>query len=184
MMFRASLFSLFFMSCLSTNSALAQASPVDLGFEFQAYPTGLIPGLRIEKGIGRKHAVNLRFGYNWIRHGDAGKHDDERGDGFGGSVGFRHYFTEGQKHLFLGLRSDVWFNQIDWQDSSPQRQGATKITVLQPTLEGGYLFLFGSGDWSFTPSIATGFEVNVKTEGEETGQGLILLGGISIGKRF
>ena len=63
-----------------------------------------------------------------------------------------------------------------------QQSGKTDITVLQPTIQLAYIFL--KNDWLFTPHLAFGFEINVKTEGEEVGEGAILLGGISIGRRF
>ena len=51
----------------------------DIGIEIQAYPTGLIPGIRAEWGWGEQQSVHLRLGYNIVRHRDLGEHEDERG---------------------------------------------------------------------------------------------------------
>ena len=161
--------------------------PVDVTFEFQAYPTGLIPGLRIEKFISEKSAISLRFGYNWIRHRDLGEHEDERGDGYGITIGYKHYFNKNYSSWFAGVRSDIWWNTIDWEDPNLSIggivSGRTDIVVLQPTIEAGKAFVLSSG-LIFSPSVAFGYEWNVKTTGEPTGQGAILLVGIQLGKRF
>ncbi len=168
-------------------AAKAQTEQVfDVSMEIQAYPTGIIPGLRLEKGFAEKHAVHLRLGYNWVRHRDLGEHDDERGDGYGFTLGYKYYFGSDFQRFFLGARNDIWWNTIDWKDNidTPMEvSGQTDITVVQPTLEAGYLFAFGE-NWLFTPAIGFGYEVNVKTEGQPTGEGAILLLGISLGRRF
>lgn len=169
-----------------TVSLSAQSSAFDLDFEFQAYPTGLIPGIKLEKGFSNHHAVGLRFGYQIIRHRDLGVHDDERGNGYGFTLGYKYYFKEGFKGLSLGVRNDIWFNELDWRDDplvGGSIMGTSKITVVQPTAEATYLIPFGES-WIFSPSIAFGFEVNVKTEGEPVGEGAILLIGLNLGKRF
>lgn len=114
------------------------------GFEFQAYPTGLIPGLRIEKGIGTKSAVHLRLGYQWIRHRDLGVHEDERGNGYGFTLGYRRYFSEGFRGVSISSRCDLWFNKLDWEDTdiAIPVSGTSDIVVVQPTLELGYTFEF------------------------------------------
>ncbi len=158
----------------------------DISFEFQAYPTGLIPGLRIAKAFGDKNAVHLRLGANIFDHRDLGVQDEEQGKGLGFSIGYKRYLKNDHQGWSLGIRNDLWFNTVEWIDYidlADDLTGTTKITVVQPTLELGYLLKFGKS-WIFTPAVAFGYEVNVKTEGEPTGEGAILLLGISIGKRL
>jgi hypothetical protein len=158
----------------------------DISFEFQAYPTGLIPGLRVEQGFGDKSALHLRLGANLFDHRNLGVQDEERGSGFGFSVGYKRYLKNDHKGWSLGLKNDIWFNTVNWVDNisgGTDQEGTTKIVVVQPTAELGYLMKFGN-NWVFTPSIAFGFEVNVKTEGEPTGEGAIFLLGLSIGRRL
>ena len=165
-----------------TQSSVAQ---IDVNIELQAYPTGIIPGLRIEHNQGNKSATHIRLGYNWIRHRDLGVQDDERGDGIGFTLGHKRYFKEGHEGWHLGIKSDFWWNTIDWKNNIGEVNevsGTTNITVIQPTLELGYLI--SKPNLLITPTIAFGYEWNVKTEGQPTGEGAILLIGIQIGKRF
>lgn len=164
----------------------AQETPLNVSAEFQIYPTGMLPGLRIEKGFGIRHALLLRAGYNVVRHGDAGKHDDERGGGPGFTFGYKRYFAEGFRGWFAGVKNDFWFNEIKWKDNAGlpnESAGTSRISVVQPTAVAGFLFEFGH-DWILAPALAFGFEINVKTKGEPTGEGAIFLAGIQLGKRF
>lgn len=165
--------------------AQAQRGPVDVDFELQAYPTGLIPGVRVDLNVAGKNAAYLRLGYQLIDHRDLGKHMDEKGSGLGFTLGYKRYIKSGFQGLFFGARNDIWFNKIDWEDFNIviARSGTTKITVVQPTAEAGYLFELGNG-WIFAPTLAFGFEINVKTKGEPTGEGAIVLLGLNVGKRF
>ena len=106
-------------------------SQIDVNFELQIYPTGVIPGLRIEKIHGSKSASHLRLGYNWIRHRDLGKQDDERGDGFGFTIGHKKYFKENHHGLHLGIKSDFWRNSIDWKNNIGEEEEFGEIQRLQ-----------------------------------------------------
>ena len=91
------------------------------------------------------------------------------------------------KVFFLGARTDLWFNKIDWkQDPNliTEVKGRTDITVFQPTVEAGYVVNLKKEGWSFVPSIAFGAEINIKTKGEPVGEGAVLLLGFTFRKRF
>ena len=160
-------------------------SQTEIGIEFQLYPTGLIPGLRVDQYISDRTAMHLRLGYQIIDHRDLGVQDDETGSGYGLSIGTNHYFSDSREKWFWGLRADLWLNSIDWINEDPVNtaSGTTDITVLQPTALAGYRIPIGQQGF-ITPSIAFGFEWNVKTEGEPTGEGAILLIGIHGGLRL
>lgn len=182
--------SLLLLAFLGKGQSLkAQDSPsalFDLTLEWQTYPAGTIPGLRAEWSIGAKSGVHLRAGYNIVRHRDLGIKDDERGGGFGFSLGYRRFLREGHRGWHGGLRCDLWFNSVEWTDKIDQPdeiKGTTEVTVLQPTAEVGYLFSLKNG-WIFTPSIALGAEINIVVDGQEVGEGAILLIGLQFGKRF
>lgn len=152
-------------------------------FEFQAYPTGLIPGFTYERFISKKDAFNIRIGRQIIRHEDFGVHEDERGDGFGGSLGYRRYWPTG---LSLGVRVDLWQNDLDWADNigePDEVRGQTDVLVLQPVVEATWRRFFAKS-WFLQPSVAAGAEINIRTEGEETGQGFIFLLALAIGRSF
>ena len=146
------------------------------GLEVQGYPTGLIAGITTEYELSYSLLGHVRAGYNLVRHRDLGKHDDERGGGFGGTLGLRYYIQEMYSSWFVEARSDLWFNKITWKDrigQINQTTGKSEVTVLQPTLLGGYTFELGPV--KFSPTVAFGYEINIKTKGQETGQGPILL---------
>ena len=189
---RYSLIGLCLLLISSGGAAYAEGGPVfggverprsSLVFEFQAYPTGIIPGFTYERFFSPRQSLNFRIGRQIIRHGDEGRQDDERGEGGGGSVGYRYYLPFG---VSVGARVDIWFNELDWRNNigeEDEESGETDIIVLQPVVEATYRQYFTS-NWFVQPSVAAGAEINVVTDGEETGEGFIILGAISIGRSF
>ena len=183
---------LFILICLFTllniiYSFSQNTTSFDIGLEVQAYPTGVIPGIHLEWGLSDKDGLQARLGYNVVRHRDLGVHGDEKGGGFGFTLGYRRYFKDNRNGFFLGARSDFWFNKMDWKDNVNQSNevtGQSDIIVFQPTAEAGYVFNIGDSGVIFVPSIAFGAEINVKTDGAEVGEGAILLLGFTFGKRF
>jgi len=175
-----------FLLCLSPVQA-GEDTALDLGFELQVYRTGIIPGVRIERGFARRHAVHFRLGYQRIRHEDFGVHDDERGNGRGFSLGYSWFLKPGGfKGWSFGVRSDLWFNTLDWIDNEgepDEMSGTTDVVVLQPTVDAAYRWRI-SDNYFVMPSIAAGFEINVDTDGEDVGEGFILLVGIVAGYSF
>lgn len=149
-------------------------------FELQIYPTGIIPGVNLAYRFSDDQEIDLRFGYQFINHRDLGVHDEEKGDGLGVSLGYNKYFGEEYKKFSIGIRSDLWINTLDWKDNVPNGEitGTSKVTVLQPTIIAGWSFPMSQ--FSFTPTLAFGYEVNVHTTGEDVGQGAILLVGFKI----
>ncbi|MEZ5029868.1 MAG: hypothetical protein R2787_00565 [Saprospiraceae bacterium] len=171
-----------FISCLCVLSSPALLAQHQLGVEFQTYPTGQISSLSYAHSFGENGTIEARIGYNFVDHRDLGVQDDEKGGGFGGSIGYAHRIWN---LLRLGARADIWWNKIDWKmdPGTPQEvKGMTKISVLQPTLTLDYPIPLGR--WFLTPRIAFGAEINVQTDGEEVGQGAILLGGIGFSRVF
>jgi len=161
-------------------------STFDINLELQVYPTGLLPGIRLEKGFKEKNAVSLRLGYNVVDHRDLGVKDKEEGGGFGFSFGYKRYLKTDFEKLFFGIRNDVWFNEIEWIDNIEtvaEETGTADIIVVQPTVEAGYLWAFRK-DWIFAPTISLGYEINVKETGGDVGEGAIFLIGVNLGKRF
>ena len=170
---------IFWASCL-----FAQESP-DVSASLLIYPTGIIPQLSFDKPIRKHCSVGIRVGVNIFNHRDLGVHDDEKGFGFGITPAYTYYFNTLRTKWHLSLKSDIWWNSVDWSDDlvSMTIEGHTDIIVLQPTVEIGHSFLV-SRSILFTPSLAAGLEWNIKTNGEPTGQGPIILLGFKLGKRF
>ena len=159
-------------------------SQTDVSLETQIYPTGFIPSVSVDKHFGEKEVIYLRLGFNFFNHKDLGVQLNEEGSGYGLSVAYKRYLKETQQGIRLGIKTDLWFNTVQWTNINTfgPISGETKITVLQPTAELSYLWNFEN--IFFAPSIAFGFEWNVKTQGEPTGEGAILLVGAQLGKRF
>lgn len=162
-----------------TESAASQILKETAGAEIHAYPAGLILGVRGEIGISYSDALVLRMGYNVARRGDFGEHDDERGGGPGFGIGYHRHLDAFFPGLVAGLKSDLWFMDIDWQDEGPLREGTTEIVVLQPAAEVGYDLFRGRSGWQLFPSVSFGYEINVNTDGEPVGEGAILMGGLT-----
>jgi len=169
---------LFFISARSQDIGY---KTIDVGGEFQWYPTGYIPTLHLAYGFPLHHSIQLRIGYNKANHEDKGKHDDEQGGGPGFSLGYRYYIPVRPHGLFVGARTDLWHMKIDWKQGTTS--GTSKLWVIQPTFEVGYMILIN--DMFFiTPSISNGVEINVNTIGDPVGEGFITLVGLSAGWRF
>lgn len=167
---------LFIAGSIAQSDKMADEKVFDLGIELQAYPTGIIPGIRLEKYLSPSSSINFRLGYQLIDHRDLGVHLNEEGSGYGASIAYRRFFTSDSKGLSLAFRTDLWFNEIDWEDELVS--GTSYITVIQPTLMGEYSFRLGS-NFTITPSLSFGWEWNVSTDGEPTGEGAIILIGSS-----
>lgn len=171
------------------NLATAQSfGLLGIGAEIQGYPAGFILGIRGDVALKSNWTANAILGYNFARRGDLGENDDEKGGGAGFSLGSHYYFRENFQGFFIGPRIDFWFMEIDWFNDvltiGPRYEGTTKIKVLQPLAEGGYTFLLGEGGWSLTAKVSLGFEINVKTDGKEVGEGPISLLGATLTRRL
>ena len=152
-----------------------------VGAEVQAYPAGLITAAHVERPVDEHVVVTGRFGWNETDRRDWGEHDAEEGGGGGGGLGFRRFWADDFHGWFFGARFDVWWLEIDWRDrrGGVPETGTTDVVVVQPTAELGYGFDVGNG-WRLDVSLSLGAEINVDTDGEDVGEGAILLGGITL----
>ncbi len=177
----------FLLSSMSTFGQEIEGYYVDVGFEIQQYSTGFLLGVRSEVGLSPHNALDVRVGYNLLDHQNLGIHQSEKGDGLGLSLGYRHYFKSNNKGFFLGVRSDLWWNEVDWKDNigeANEIEGTSKVTVLLPTAIGGYRYLL-SDHWLITPTVAFGAGINVKTEGVGIREeGPVFLWGLNVAYRF
>jgi len=173
----------FFCSASSIH-AYAQ-NKIQIGIEHDVYPAGKIPGLIVGTTGMYKYTWNYRVAVNLARRKDySGLNDDERGWGPGVSIGLRYYPNMRKTGWFGGLRSDLWYMSINWIDhSEPIDRGVTKIWVVQPTFELGYVFELNE-NWNLGLAFTNGVEVNVITKGEEVGQGWITLGAVRLTRKF
>lgn len=162
------------------------AQSILIGPEYNYYPAGHIVGVQLETPFKTTvHSFNARIAYNMSDRKDfSGLNDNEKGGGFGASLGYRYYPLKHCSGLYTGFRADIWNMKIQWIDNSEQlKEGSTKIVVFQPTFELGYLFQIGEM-WDLGTAFVNGFEINIRTEGEEVGQGWITLWQIRLSRRI
>jgi len=155
---------------------LPSATTSYLGASFQVYPAGFIPTVNYENFLSEKASLVFRLGANITDRQDfSDVNDSEEGAGFGGSIGYRKHYHFKKGKLIVGLNTDVWSLEIDWEDASNigAQSGTTDIVVLQPWLEGGYFFKLNNGASQLGISAGFGREFNVATSGDEVAQGFI-----------
>ena len=150
-----------------------------VGVETQVYPAGTIVQLKGSFPISNHAELIGKFGYNNAQRQDFGKHDNEEGGGFGGGLAYRYYLKENHAGWFAEARTNIWNLEIDWRDNTPAASGTTDITVFQPTLGFGYDFLLKNEKIKLAIMAGFGYEINVKTVGQEVGEGGISLIGAS-----
>ncbi len=173
---------LIFLLCLTWFWSSGQSRSTTYGVELQQYPTGFQPGLFVSFPLAELTSIDLRVGYNLVWHGSTGVHDDERGGGFGFSLGYLRSFLSPDDGLFSMGRVDGWFNRVDWRDKAAPADlmGTTDLIVIQPSFLLGYRFPLAS-QMSISPTLAFGWEFNVREDGEDIGEGAILLWGVRLG---
>ena len=164
--------------------AQAPVNRFSAGLELQGYPAGVIVAGRASLEVSAADAVLLYVGYNTTDRGDFGEHDDEEGGGAGFGAAVRHSFGAGDGGWHIGARADLWFLDIDWRDGGGPRVGRTEVTVLQPTARAGYAWLLSGKRLRLDATAALGAEINIQTQGEDVGEGVIVLGGIGLSYRF
>jgi hypothetical protein len=165
-------------------SAQASRSPLSVGLELQGYPAGVIVAGHASLALSAADAIAVYLGYNVTDRGDFGEHDDEEGGGVGVGAAIRHSFGADGAGWHIGARTDLWFLDIDWSDAGGARVGMTEVTVLQPTARAGYAWLLSGKRLRLDATVALGAEINIRTRGEDVGEGVILLGGIGLSYRF
>lgn len=155
---------------------------IQVGAEVLWYPAGWIAGPSVNYFVAPKHVVHAGLGVNIANRKDFGKNDNEKGTGFGGSLGYRYLFTPQKNSFFIGARVDFWGMKINWKDKigTPQAiNGTTKITVFQPTAHVGYWVKPTNSKFNFLFSAGAGAEINIKTNGKKVGEGGMWLLGVS-----
>ena len=176
-----------FTFVLFTGSLSAQENPnlvkkISVGMELQWYPAGWIIGPVASYRLAPKHLLHVRTAANIANRHDWGKNDNEKGTGYGGSLGYRFVFTPDKNSFFLGARLDFWGMKIDWKNNTGTPQataGQTKISIFQPTAEAGYRVGSNNQRLNFLFTAGGGTEINIKTNGKEVGEGGMWLLGVS-----
>ena len=183
MTLRRLLFIFLLLVGIFTTVSAQSERPASIGITLQVYPAGIITNGMFSKAISPRQVLTGLGGYNFTDRRDFGEHDNEEGGGPGLGLAIRHFFEPDYSGWQIGLRVDLWFMEIDWRDDQRDLDGTTDITVLQPTAQGGYRWQLGN-HWTVDALVSFGMEINIRTTGEDVGEGAILLGGVEVRYRL
>lgn len=155
-----------------------------MGISGQIYPAGTIATVDSEFPWSDHSSWLVRLGVNLADRKDFSKvNDNEKGAGFGGSVGYRKNFNLRKGRIIAGINTDLWNLWIKWKNEIGlvnQTQGRTYTLVLQPWIETGYFTTPQKSRFSVGLTAGFGREINIITKGREVAQGWILSGLIHI----
>ena len=106
-----------------------------LGIEFQAYPTGIIPGISFSQQLGNQGEVVIRLAANIIDHKDFGVQDSEIGSGFGGGFGYRRT---------LPFKNELFYSIARSTPKPNSNPGIKAVgeSILHPRSKIGFYFIF------------------------------------------
>jgi hypothetical protein len=167
--------------CLAACLLATVAQAAEPYAEVRAYPSGVIVSGGALFETGKRDELGVSLAYNRAERGNAGRHDDESGDGIGIGVSGQRFLRTTRAGWFYGARAELFRLGIDWKDPG-NRQGSSQITVLQPTARIGYRWV-AQQRWNIDAAASLGAEINLATQGEKVGEGAIALIGIAISPR-
>lgn len=170
--------------CLISVTAIAQNSVdtkksqnVDYAISTQFYPAGFIPTINADYYLNENSSLLFRIGGNFVDRQDFSEfNDNETGNGFGASFGYRKHHPLKKGKIIVGINNDVWNLWINYKNASTDirpEAGRTYTLVVQPWLEAGYFYPVGKKEKQIGISIGFGREINAVTIGREVAQGFI-----------
>lgn len=169
-------FAILSLSVFAQTEKVSTSKKIEFGTEFQLYPIGYITTITSNIFIKENLAIRVRVGGNFADREDfSGRNDDEKAEGFGGSLGLVKYFPYRRGNFIAGAHIDGWNMWTAWKDGlnnlNPQ-SGTTYNLVVQPWINGGYLYDVSK---KLNVGLTAGFgrEINVITNGKNVGEGWI-----------
>jgi len=163
----------FVFTLFVTTTGFGQVRP---GVLLRVYPAGQVIAFQLALDSPAETEYRIYAGYNRTRRMNWGKHEDERGGGPGAGVEVIRFLTRTERDWFYGFRAEAWSLNIDWRQAGSS--GSSRALVLQPLVVAGYRLTPGSV--SADLSLSLGREINAHTSGEAVGEGMIILGGVSL----
>lgn len=149
-----------------------------LGVSLQLYPAGIIATINSEFIYTVNSSLFIRVGGNFTDRKDYSDYNDnEKGSGFGGTIGYRRHFHLGSGKIITGINSDIWNMWINWKNDigeANETSGQTYTLVLQPWLESGYFLQLDNSPIQIGISLGFGREINIITDGKDVGQGWMI----------
>ncbi len=159
----------------NSQSITCHKGRVDVGFETQIYPAGILPTITANYFFVDNLALRIRTGANFANRRDYSPYNDnEVAEGYGASAGLVSYFPYKKGHFTAGFTTDIWKMWTDWKDdlnTSNPTAGSTYTLVLQPWADVGYLYNFSNTRLNLGLTLGFGKEINIVTKGEKVGEG-------------
>jgi len=146
----------------------------NLGVSVQVYPAGIIPTVNLEQYFTKRSSLVYRLGANIVDRQDfSAENDEEKGGGFGASIGYRIHYPLRNGEIITGINMDVWNLWVDWRDKLPfqnMTSGTTYTLVIQPWLEAGYFFHLKNSNSKIGITAGFGREINTIVDGKQVAQ--------------
>lgn len=155
----------------------------DIGLEYVWVKDS--PGINLQLAFNAKihHSFITSIGYKQAWKHIPNTNNNEKGKGFGGSLGYRYYFKIIPKGIYIGARAHVW--SLSMYKTADNTAGNTNLTVAQPSAELGYTAVINDMAFiSFYYSAGTQVQLSAEDKTYGYGKGSVSAFGISGGIRF
>lgn len=154
----------------------------DIGLEYVWVKDN--PAIDLQMAFNAKihHSFIASIGYKQAWRHIPNTNNDEKGKGFGGSIGYRYYFKIIPKGIYLGARAYVWsFSMYKTADNASYK---TNLAIAQPSAELGYTAVINDMAFiTFYYSAGKQFQLNTEPS-YGYGKSSVSSFGISGGIRF
>jgi hypothetical protein len=155
----------------------------DAGVEYQWVKD--CPGINLQLAFNAKihHSIITSLGYKDVWRPIPNTHNNEKGKGFGGSLGYRYYFGVIPKGIYLGARAHIW--SLSMYRSADNTAANTNLIIGQPSAELGYTAVINDiGFITLYYSAGKQFQLSAADNSYGYGKGSVSAFGISGGVRF
>jgi hypothetical protein len=156
---------------------------IDVGMEYKWSSNS--PNINLQLALNAKihHSFLISAGYKSAYKPIPNTHNNEKGRGWGGSLGYRYYFGVVPKRVFLGIRGEVW--SFGMYRTANETAENVQVMIFQPHIEAGYTAVIND-IFYITPLVSYSKQITVSSDGDTFlyGNGYVPSVGISMGWRF
>jgi hypothetical protein len=171
--------------CYSLNSYSQDLGykTTDIGAEYIWVENSPFIGLQAATNAKIHHSFIASLGYKTAYRPITGTHNNEKGDGWGGSLGYRYYFSVIPKGFYIGARGSLW--SLGMYRTADPTIPSVNVMIGQPSAEAGFTALFNDIFYT-TVFISAGKQFTISSGGDSFGygKGSVTAAGISAGIRF
>jgi hypothetical protein len=168
---------------LTSHSQDLGYNTTDIGAEYSWVENS--PGVNLQVAFNAKihHSFLASVGYKTAYRPISGTHNNEKGQGWGGSVGYRYYFDYIPRSFFVGARTHFWSLSM-YRTADPTLK-TVSVLIAQPSIEVGYTAVIND-IFFITTYISAGKQFTISSPDDTFGygKGSATGAGISAGFRF